>query len=289
MDNRPIPESELILNSDGSIYHLHLKPENLASLVFTVGDPDRVALVSRYFDRVDFKIQKREFITHTGVIGNRQVTVMSTGMGTDNIEILMTELDALVNIDLENRTIKSEKKSLQIIRIGTSGSMQKDVPIGTFLASKIGIGLDTLMQFYPDLLGSQELAEGIQNELHLPFRPYQTQANPTLLGKLTGEFVQGVTLTCPGFYGPQGRKLRLAPRIDQMIERLSNLDINGNRLTNFEMETAGYYAMGELLGHQTLSLNAIVANRPLGQFDPEADKTIDRLIQRSLEIFTASS
>jgi uridine phosphorylase len=167
--------------------------------------------------------------------------------------------------------------------------MQKDVPVGTFLASKIGIGLDTLMQFYPDLLGSQELAEGIQNELHLPFRPYQTQANPTLLGKLTGEFVQGVTLTCPGFYGPQGRKLRLAPRIDQMIERLSNLDINGNRLTNFEMETAGYYAMGELLGHQMLSLNAIVANRPLGQFDPEADKTIDRLIQRSLEIFTASS
>jgi uridine phosphorylase len=289
MDNRPIPASELILNSDGSIYHLHLKPENLASLVFTVGDPDRVALVSRYFDRVDFKIQKREFITHTGVIGNRQVTVMSTGMGTDNIEILMTELDALVNIDLENRTIKSEKKSLQIIRIGTSGSMQKDVPIGTFLASKLGIGLDTLMQFYPDLLGSQELAEGIQNELHLPFRPYQTQANPTLLGKLTGEFVQGVTLTCPGFYGPQGRKLRLAPRIDQMIERLSNLEINGNRLTNFEMETAGYYAMGELLGHQMLSLNAIVANRPLGQFDPEADKTIDRLIQRSLEIFTASS
>jgi uridine phosphorylase len=289
MDNRPIPASELILNADGSIYHLHLKPENLASLVFTVGDPDRVGLVSRYFDRVDFKIQKREFITHTGVIGNRQVTVMSTGMGTDNIEILMTELDALVNIDLENRTIKSEKKSLQIIRIGTSGSMQKDVPVGTFLASKIGIGLDTLMQFYPDLLGSQELAEGIQKELNLPFRPYQTQANPTLLGKLTGEFVQGVTLTCPGFYGPQGRKLRLAPRIDQMIERLSNLEINGNRLTNFEMETAGYYAMGELLGHQMLSLNAIVANRPLGQFDPEADKTIDRLIQRSLEIFTASS
>lgn len=289
MDNRPIPASELILNADGSIYHLHLKPENLASLVFTVGDPDRVGLVSQYFDRVDFKIQKREFITHTGVIGNRQVTVMSTGMGTDNIEILMTELDALVNIDLENRTIKSEKKSLQIIRIGTSGSMQKDVPVGTFLASKIGIGLDTLMQFYPDLLGSQELAEGIQKELNLPFRPYQTQANPTLLGKLTGEFVQGVTLTCPGFYGPQGRKLRLAPRIDQMIERLSNLEINGNRLTNFEMETAGYYAMGELLGHQMLSLNAIVANRPLGQFDPEADKTIDRLIQRSLEIFTTTS
>lgn len=289
MDNRPIPASELILNADGSIYHLHLKPENLASLVFTVGDPDRVGLVSQYFDRVDFKIQKREFITHTGVIGNRQVTVMSTGMGTDNIEILMTELDALVNIDLENRIIKSEKKSLQIIRIGTSGSMQKDVPVGTFLASKIGIGLDTLMQFYPDLLGSQELAEGIQKELNLPFRPYQTQANPTLLGKLTGEFVQGVTLTCPGFYGPQGRKLRLAPRIDQMIERLSNLEINGNRLTNFEMETAGYYAMGELLGHQMLSLNAIVANRPLGQFDPDADKTIDRLIQRSLEIFTASS
>lgn len=287
MESRQIPASELILNADGSIYHLHLKPENLTSLVFTVGDPDRVGLVSRYFDRVDFKIQKREFITHTGMIGNRAVTVMSTGMGTDNIEILMTELDALVNINLQTRTINPEQKRLQIIRIGTSGSMQKDVPVGTFLASKIGIGLDTLMQFYPDLSSSQAHAKAIKEAIDLDFRPYQAEADQGMLAKLSPEFVQGITLTCPGFYGPQGRNLRLNPRIDQMIERLASVEVKGERLTNFEMETAGYYAMGELLGHQMLSLNAIVANRPLGQFDPNADQTIDRLIRRALEIFTS--
>lgn len=285
MASRQIPASELILNSDGSIYHLHLKPENLASLVFTVGDPDRVGMVSKYFDRVDFTMKKREFITHTGWIGNRQVTVMSTGMGTDNIEILMTELDALVNVDLESRTIKSEKKSLQIIRIGTSGSMQKDIPVGSHLASKIGIGLDTLMQFYPELSGSQEIAKAVQTKLDLSFQPYQSPAGQELLDELPADFMQGITLTCPGFYGPQGREVRLRPRIDQMIDRLAALEVTGDRLTNFEMETAGYYAMGELLGHQMLSLNAIVANRPMGRFDQNADKTVDNLIRRALEIF----
>lgn len=283
---RQIPASELILNSDGSIYHLHLKPENLALLVFTVGDPDRVGMVSKYFDRVDFMMKKREFITHTGWIGNRQVTVMSTGMGTDNIEILMTELDALVNVDLESRTIKSEKKSLQIIRIGTSGSMQKDIPVGSHLASKVGIGLDTLMQFYPELPGSQEIAKAVQTTLDLPFQPYQSPAGQELLDKLPTDFLQGITLTCPGFYGPQGREVRLRPRIDQMIDRLAALEVKGDRLTNFEMETAGYYALGELLGHQMLSLNAIVANRPLGQFDQNTEETVDNLIRKALEIFT---
>lgn len=287
LENRQISDSELILNSDGSIYHLQLKPENLAPIIFTVGDPDRVGQVSQYFDKVDFKIQKREFITHTGSLGNRAVTVMSTGMGTDNIEILMTELDALVNINLQTRTIYPEKKRLQIIRIGTSGSMQKEVPIGTFLASKMAVGLDTMMQFYPDLIHSQAYAMAIQETLKLGFRPYQAGADPTLLTKLSPEFTQGITLTCPGFYGPQGRNLRLKPRIDQMIARLAHLDVEGQKLTNFEMETAGYYAMGELLGHQILSLNAIVANRPLGQFDPKADQTIDRLIRRALEIFAS--
>lgn len=285
MKSRQIPASELILNADGSIYHLHLKPENLASLVFTVGDPDRVGMVSKYFDRVDFTMKKREFITHTGWIGNRQVTVMSTGMGTDNIEILMTELDALVNVDLESRTIKTEKKSLQIIRIGTSGSMQKDIPVGSHLASKAGIGLDTLMQFYPELSGSQEIGKVVQHALNLPFQPYQSPAGKDLLDKLPSDFLQGITLTCPGFYGPQGREVRLKPRVDQMIDRLSALDVKGEKLTNFEMETAGYYAMGELLGHQMLSLNAIVANRPLDQFDQNADMTVDNLIRKALEIF----
>ncbi|MDP3470416.1 MAG: nucleoside phosphorylase, partial [Algoriphagus sp.] len=280
------PASELIINSDGSIYHLHLKPEQLASLVFTVGDPDRVALVSRYFDRVDFKLNKREFVTHTGWLNGNRVTVMSTGMGTDNIEILMTELDALVNVDLESREIKAEKTSLQIIRIGTSGSMQADLPVGTLLASEIGIGMDTLIVYYPELAGNQSLAKAIQVELGLSFLPYQASASVSLIEKLDQNFVKGVTLTCPGFYAPQGREVRLKPRFDQMIERLSALRIEDKRLTNFEMETAGYYAMGELLGHQMLSLNAIVANRPLKQFDPEADKTVDRLIQLALDTFT---
>lgn len=286
MENQPIPASELIINSDGSIYHLHLKPEHLASTVFTVGDPDRVALVSQYFDQIDFKTQKREFVTHTGWKNGKHVTVMSTGMGTDNIEILMTELDALVNVDLETRLIKPEKTSLQIIRIGTSGSMQADLPVGTMLASEIGIGMDTLMTYYPELDESQDIAKAIQSELGLPFLPYQATASTLLLEKLDEEIVKGVTLTCPGFYAPQGREVRLKPRFDQMIERLAGLKIGEKRLTNFEMETAGYYAMGELLGHQMLSLNAIVANRPLKQFDPEADKTMDRLIQLALGAFT---
>lgn len=286
MENQPIPASELIINTDGSIYHLHLKPEHLASTVFTVGDPDRVPLVSRYFDQIDFKIQKREFITHTGWKNGKGVTVMSTGMGTDNIEILMTELDALVNVDFETRLIKSKKNSLNIVRLGTSGSMQTDIPVGSLLASEIGIGMDTLMTYYPELTGDQSLAKVIQKELGLSFTPYQAAASASLMGKLDGRFIQGITLTCPGFYAPQGREVRLRPRIEQMIEKVSAIGISGKRLTNFEMETAGYYALGELLGHHVLSLNAIVANRPLKKFDPRADQTVERLILAALEIFT---
>lgn len=286
MENQPIPASELIINSDGSIYHLHLKPEHLASTVFTVGDPDRVALVSQYFDQIDFKTQKREFVTHTGWKNGKRVTVMSTGMGTDNIEILMTELDALVNVDLQTRLIKPEKNSLQIIRIGTSGSMQADLPVGSMLASEAGIGMDTLMAYYPELKEDQSLAKAIHAELGLPFLPYQAAASAMLLDKLDKEIVKGVTLTCPGFYAPQGREVRLKPRFDRMIERLAALQINGKRLTNFEMETAGYYALGKLLGHEMLSLNAIVANRPLKKFDSDAEKSVDRLIQKALNLFT---
>ncbi|PZV80872.1 uridine phosphorylase [Algoriphagus aquaeductus] len=286
MENQPIPASELIINSDGSIYHLHLKPEHLASTVFTVGDPDRVALVSQYFDQIDFKTQKREFVTHTGWKNGKRVTVMSTGMGTDNIEILMTELDALVNVDLQTRLIKPEKNSLQIIRIGTSGSMQADLPVGSMLASEAGIGMDTLMAYYPELKEDQSLAKAIHAELGLPFLPYQAAASAMLLDKLDEEIVKGVTLTCPGFYAPQGREVRLKPRFDRMIERLAALQINGKRLTNFEMETAGYYALGKLLGHEMLSLNAIVANRPLKKFDSDAEKSVDRLIQKALNLFT---
>jgi Uridine phosphorylase len=252
MEKHRIPASELIINPDGSIYHLHLKPKDLASLVFTVGDPDRVAQVSQYFDRIEIKTQKREFVTHTGYLRGQRVTVMSTGMGTDNIEILMTELDALVNVDLENRIIKDEKTALKIVRLGTSGSMQADIPVGSLLASEIGIGMDTLMQFYPFLAEDQSIAELIRQELGLGFLPYQASASSDLLGKLDKRFFRGVTLTCPGFYAPQGREVRLKPRFEDMISSLSSIESKGKRLTNFEMETAGYYAMGRLLGHEML-------------------------------------
>jgi uridine phosphorylase len=286
MENRPIPPSELILNSDGSIYHLHLKPEHLASFVFTVGDPDRVPLVSRYFDRIEFKTQKREFVTHTGWKNGKRLTVMSTGMGTDNIEILMTELDALVNIDLETRLSKPQRTSLNIVRLGTSGSMQEYIPVGTLLASELAVGIDSLMTFYPSLSEDQSFGKAIQKELELGFTPYQASASPQLLSFLGDSFVRGITLTCPGFYAPQGREVRLKPRMDHMIERLSSIEIAGKRLTNFEMETAGYYAMGKLLGHRMLSLSAIVANRVLEEFDSHADETVEKLIVTALDIFS---
>ncbi|WP_026966663.1 nucleoside phosphorylase [Algoriphagus terrigena] len=285
MENRHIPESELILNPDGSIYHLHLKPEHLASFVFTVGDPDRVPLVSQYFDQIDFKIKKREFVTHTGWKNGKRLTVMSTGMSTDNIEILLTELDALVNIDLEQRRVKTEKTRLQIVRLGTSGSLQEDLHAGELLVSEIAIGLDTMMAFYPHLSGDHDMADAIQRELELSFLPYQAYADPELLGKVEGQFAKGITLTCPGFYAPQGRHVLLKPRMERMLERLAELNIGGHRLTNFEMETAAYYALGELFGHQMLSLNAIVANRPLKKFDREAEKTVDTMIRTALESF----
>ncbi|PZX59806.1 uridine phosphorylase [Algoriphagus ratkowskyi] len=283
--SRQIPESELILNADGSIYHLYLKPENLASLVFTVGDPDRVPMVSSYFDQVDFKVSKREFVTHTGRLNGKRVTVMSTGMGTDNVEILMTELDSLVNVDLKTHTVKPIEKSLEIIRLGTSGSMQADLPVGSLLASEIAVGIDTLMQFYPELKGNQAWSNLVKNTLDLTFLPYQASASVDLLQRLPSEFHRGVTLTAPGFYAPQGREIRLKPKLDNMIERLAELEIQGLKMTNFEMETAGYYAMGQLLNHRMLSLNAIVANRPTGEFDKEAEKTVDRMIRAALEVY----
>ena len=282
---RQIPESELILHQDGSVFHLRLLPEQLGNIVFTVGDPDRVSTVSRHLDQIDFKLQNREFITHTGWKNGHRVSVISTGMGTDNIEILMTELDALVNVDLQTRQVKEKKTSLHIIRIGTSGSLQEDIPTGTLLASKIAIGMDTLMAYYPELSGPQNFGQAIQAELGLSFRPYQAAASTKLLGMLDASIPRGITLTCPGFYAPQGREVRLKPRFDQLIERLAAVRVEGRYLTNFEMETAGYYALGELLGHEVLSLNAILVNRPLKKFATDGEKTVERAIQTALATF----
>ena len=280
-----IPASELVINPDGSIYHLNLKPEHLASSIITVGDPERVALVSRHFDWIEVKVARREFITHTGTYKGKRISVMSTGMGTDNIEIFMTELDALVNVDFHTRLPKNNHTSLNIVRVGTSGSMQPHIPAGALLASTYGIGLDTLMFFYQGSYSELEVNVGdvVQKALSLPFRPYCFKGSERLMDKLGKGLVHGNTVTCPGFFGPQGREVRLKPSIPDIIEKLSRVHLNDFALTNFEMETAGYYAMGRLLGHEVLSLNAIVANRITKEFSSDPLEIVERLIVHVLE------
>ncbi|WP_143959684.1 nucleoside phosphorylase [Litoribacter populi] len=280
----PIPASELIINPDGSIYHLHLKPEDIAQDIITVGDPDRVKAITQHFDHIELKVSKREFVTHTGTYKGKRLTVMSTGMGTDNIEIFMTELDALVNVDLQTRLPKSEHTSLNIVRVGTSGSMQANIPAGSLLASAYGVGLDTLMTFYSAEQSDLEKAigEGLKEKLNIPFAPYCFEGSKSLLEKLGKSLVIGNTATCPGFFGPQGRQVRLKPAIPDIIERLSSFKLNEFQLTNFEMETAGYYALGRMLGHEALSLNAIVANRVTHEFVDNPTEVVDRLILHTL-------
>lgn len=283
--SKRIPESELIINPDGSIYHLNLKPEHLASTVIAVGDPERVSKISKYFDSIEFEIAKREFVTHTGYYQGKRMTVISTGMGTDNIEIFMTELDALVNVDLETRLPKEMHTTLDIIRIGTSGSMRQEIPAGSMLASAYGVGLDSLMTYYTTSYTSleEEVGKAIQESLQIGFKPYCIQGSEKLL-KLLGEgLIIGNTATCPGFFGPQGREVRLKPAIPDIIEKLGAINVDGFEMTNFEMETAGYYAMGRLLGHEVLSLNAIVANRVTQEFAANAHEIVDNLIQHTLK------
>lgn len=280
-----ISESELIINPDGSIYHLNLKPEDLASTIIAVGDPDRVGRVSQHFDSIDFKSSKREFVAHTGHLRGKRITAISTGMGTDNIEIFMTELDALVNVDFNTRLPKEQHTSLDIIRVGTSGSMQRDIPAGTLLASAYGIGLDTLMAFYSTSYTDLEtkVARMVQQSLNLPFLPYCVEGSQKLINLLSDGLVIGNTATCPGFFGPQGRQVRVKPAIPDIIDKLASIDIDGFTITNFEMETSGYYAMGRLLGHEVLSLNAIVANRITQVFATNPHDIVDDLIKHTLK------
>lgn len=284
--NQNIPESELILNPDGSIYHLGLRPEHLTNLILTVGDPARVPLISRYFDQVETILQRREFHTHIGHIGSHKLMVISSGMGTDNVEILMTELDALANVDFTTRTIKDRLTSLNIIRIGTSGALQESVPLDSHLVSDYAFGLDTLMQFYSDDLmtpGERAMAEHLSVHLNLPFVPYVVNGSEKLKRRISSGMIIGNTVTCPGFYAPQGRFIRTRPRPKNLIHSLAKFHWEGKQLANFEMETAGYYAMGRLLGHEVLSMNAIIANRTTHQFSRQPEKVVDALIQKVLE------
>jgi uridine phosphorylase len=282
--SKTIKSTDLILQK-GAVYHLGIRPEDLASKVIAVGDPGRVEKISRYFDRVDFKAEHREFVTHTGTYQGKRITVISTGMGTDNIEILMTELDALVNVDLETRTEKENKQALDIVRIGTSGSLRANIPVDTLLVSAMGIGLDTLMSFYPFPVSKedQRLSDALREHAGLPFSPYISYADSGLLSRVGEGMVRGITLTCPGFYAPQGRSVRLQPAQGDLLSHYISFQHGQIQITNFEMETAGYYSMGSLLGHRMLSVNVIVANRVNDVFSTQADQAMDQAIRLVLD------
>ncbi len=280
----PIAESELIINKRGAIYHLDLRPEEIAPTIFTVGDPGRVAQVSKHFDSIEFKSAHREFITHTGFIGNKRLSVLSSGIGTDNIDIVLNELDALANINFDTRTIHPELRSLRIIRIGTCGSLQNDIPVDSFVASTHGLGIDNLLHFYQHQTNDEEnqILQSFITQTHIQ-HPYITGGAPSLLKYFVQGFHHGITVSCPGFYGPQGRTLRVGLSMPELTGRLAGFNIGHHRISNFEMETSAIYGLGRILGHRCLSLNAVVANRVTRQFSPDATTTMEKLILTTLE------
>jgi uridine phosphorylase len=287
-----IAPSELIINNRGAVYHLNLRPEELANTIITVGDPDRVAELSKHFDHIEGKFNHREFITHTGTIGNKRISVVSTGIGPDNIDIVFNELDALVNIDFETRTIKPQLSSLTIIRVGTSGSLQADIPVDSFVASTHGLGLDNLLNFYRHTNNDEEkyiLREFVAHT-HLTSSttsPYIASAGTSVLKHFVDGFHQGITVTAPGFYGPQGRVLRLGLSNPDLVDQFTGFRYGNHRITNFEMETSAIYGLGRLLGHHCLSLNAIVANRVVKEFSKDGAAAVEKLIVKTLETLTS--
>jgi len=282
-----IKSSELILNPDGSIYHLNLLPKHIANDVIFVGDQDRVEHISKHFDSIEYAIQKREFKTHTGFYKGKRLTVISTGIGPDNIDIVLNELDALVNIDLKTRTPKKELKSLNIIRIGTSGSLQADIPVDAFVLSSHGLDINGMLHFYKiDSISNPEVEDAFikhTNWSHYKARPIVIENSKELQAVFEDENIHvGMTGTAGGFYGPQGRVLRLPLQDPNLNNKLDNFDYKGYRITNFEMETSVIYGLSKLLGHNAISLNAIIANRANGTFSENPKQTIDRLIEFAL-------
>lgn len=287
----PIKASELILNPDGSIYHLNLRPEHISDTIITVGDPDRVDSVTKHFDTIEFQTKKREFHTQTGTYKNKRITVISTGIGTDNIDIVFNELDALVNIDFDKREVKQELTSLNIVRIGTSGSIQKEIPTDSFLISEYAAGFDSLLHFYEsEHVQYPEISEALIQHLDWfkhKSRPYIVSCDQTLYNKLSSsQTAQGFTATNVGFYGPQGRVLRLPVQDPKLNDKLATFNYQGKAITNLEMETAGIYGLAKLLGHKALSMNAIIANRASGTFSEDPKAIVDDLILYTLNKLT---
>ncbi len=286
-----IQASELILNPDGSVYHLNLKPEHIAHDIIFVGDQNRVEKISSQFDTIEFSFQKREFKTHTGTLNGKRISVISTGIGPDNIDIVMNELDALVNIDLITRQPKTTLTSLNIVRIGTSGSLQADIPVDSFVMSKYGLGLDNMLRSYlVDEISNTNMEEEFINHTHWDSRkgrPYVISCSEKLEKLIESDIIhKGITATAGGFYGPQGRVLRLEIQDKKLNSKMDNFKFEGNRITNLEMETAAIYGLSKLLGHNALSLNAIIANRATGTFSEDPYKAVDELIKYTLEKLT---
>lgn len=286
---RVIEPSELIINPDGTIFHLHMKPEQLADHVILVGDPARVKMIAGFFDRVESETENREFVSTTGMYGSKRITVLSTGIGTDNIDIVINELDALVNIDLHTRQIKNERKSLSIIRIGTSGGLQGDIPVNAFLASRKAIGFDGLLNFYErreevsDIAFEESFKSFVQWNKLLP-SPYVVEADQDLFNKIVdSEFTPGVTISAPGFYGPQGRELRLKI-VDPLInDKIEAFRFGNQRITNYEMECSAIYGLSKLLGHKALTVCIIIANRVSKRANEDYKPVMIKLVQKVLD------
>ena len=289
-----LPESELILNPNGSVYHLALKPDQIGDLIFVVGDPGRVALISKRFDRIEHQSQNREFIAHTGTLRGVRLTALATGIGTDNLDIVMGELDALVNIDLEKRTPKAQQRALTIVRMGTCGALQEDIPVDHFIVSHSGLGLDNVLHYYAHENTDSEirLLQAILDHTDWPNNlplPYLAFGDGHLVNRLgTGNHV-GITATSGGFYGPQGRQLRAIPSVDGLNDLLSSFRYPGEadgleiRITNYEMETSALYGLSGLLGHRAATICAVVANRLRKEYSKDHHAAIEKMIDQVLE------
>jgi len=287
MNTSPIPSSELIVNPDGSIFHLKIRPEQLAPQVFLVGDPGRVQMVSALFDHVEHRIENREFVTHTGTYRGKRFTVLSTGIGTDNIDIVLNELDALVNIDLLTRMVMPEQTKLNLIRLGTSGALQEDIPIDHFVASEYGLGMDGLLHFYQHSFPDEApVLDAFLAHTAWPAKmnqPYLVKGDEGLLALMGQDVLKGITATACGFYGPQGRILRLQPAISQLNELLTSFRYRELRITNFEMETSALFGLSRLLGHRAATVCAIIANRIRKEYSKDYKKSVEKLVGTMLD------
>ncbi len=280
--------SELTLAEDGSLYHIRLFPQELAENVILVGDPNRVSMVSSFFSKIEVKKSNREIVTHTGWFNDKRVSVISTGMGVDNIDIVLTELDACKNIDLETREIRRQFISLNLIRLGTTGALQENMDINSYICSRYVLGIDGMMWFYN--IKHEIMEEELQHDFIqfmdwnalLPV-PYGVSASQELLDKIAFDMPEGITVTAPGFYGPQGRKLRMPLREDTINEKLPNFVYKGDKITNYEMETSALYCLGKSLGHKTLTICNVIANRYRGSFASDYGKSMKNLIEKVLQ------